>query len=672
MVDVAIRPDALLTAEDSTRIKQRISTLIAFGNNYWRPLHMRMDYWAGMYFMLDQIQQAKPLGYRRFISNEPRTAIDTAVSIMTRNDAFWRIDLNQMESENPGEREKIGKIERTLQGITIDIDELFGGRGEMPLWKQVAYQALLRGWVWGKFHVTTSALEYRESPLVAEVYDSRTVLPHFDQFGLESVIISSLTTLGDLVSIYPAEFTDVVVDGKDFDPNRPATKIEFWSNNRGARQGVTGTLAVIAEPSSVSQSYMPPRMDGGLGGARWLIPPYVHGYTPQALPIIGVPVNGVPIKEKPALSDPVAAQYRQRADLLGVQTRFWQGPNTHVAESGRSLLSAIEETMPQMNELIATIFQHFSLNTYGTWLFHTSTGEMPKFEPNIEARIPLRPDESLERIEPQPISADAFRLLEVLRAEQQQGTLSAILRSALPLGGSDVASSILFSQMTSAALNALEPYMSGLSQFGQRLGTSLLNQFQLAARDIKPFTVTVPFKQNSFFSIEFDPRRDLESGRKYRTRPIFRPALPDDMHIRIQMARLALDPRKPILSLVTVMEEILQIEDPSGEADRIWEDLANQDPVIVLEQVAQALDRIEEPEMAARIRENQMRMKLIEDLQFRQLTGTVPGGPGGEAQPAGPGPETGAPEATQRRVEGVAERQQGAELVGAMGERTGV
>ena len=148
------------------------------------------------------------------------------------------------------------------------------------------------------------------------------------------------------------------------------------------------------------------------------------------------------------------------------------------------------------------------------------------------------------------------------------------------------------------------------------------------------------------------------------------------MSIRVQMARLALDPRRPILSLVTVLEEILQIEDPSGEQDRMWEDLANQDPVIVLEQVAQALDRSDEPEMAERIRESRMRAKLIEDLQFRQLTGTVPGGPGGpggpEGQPPGPGPETGAPQATQRESEERGRQQRGAELVGAMGERAGV
>ncbi len=235
------------------------------------------------------------------------------------------------------------------------------------------------------------------------------------------------------------------------------------------------------------------------------------------------------------------------------------------------------------------------------------------------------------------------------------------------------------SQMTNAALNALEPFHDGLEQFGMRMGTSLLAQFQGAATELAPFTVSVPFKQNTFFDLEFDPQVDLETGRRYKTRPIFKPALPDDMTLRIQMARLALDPRRPILSLVSVLETIMQWEDPSGELDRIWEDLANQDPIIVLEQIAQSLDRMGEEEMAARIREQQFRTKFVEDAQFRQISGAVPGMGGEETGGLNMGPEAGAPPSTTRNNGGpegaeakAAQVQQGMELVGQMGTRSGV
>ena len=611
------------------------------------------------------------------------TAVDSAVAIMTRNDAFWRIDLNQLEAENQDERLRLGKIERTLQGIVNDLDEMFSMRFDMPLWKQAAYQALLRGWIWGKFHVTKAALDYRESPIIAEVYDSRMVYPKFDQYGLSYVIIEKLTTLGDVESTYPGVYADIT-NGKDYDPNRLATKVEFWSNDRGNLPGITGTLCVVGPtgselpvPIQTSGQEGIPAIDAAGANARWLIPPHRHGYDQQSLPVIGVPVNGVPIKHKPAIPAAVATAFASRADLFDIHTRSWHGAHTQVAESGRSILANVEESVPQSNELIATIFQHFSLETYPTYLIKTPTGELPNFEPNLNARIPLRPEESIERLQTVPISADAFRLMEILQQEKQQGTLSSILRATLPLGGGDLGSGILFAQMTNAALNGLEPFHDGLEMFGKRMGTSLIRQLQLSATEIKPFTISVPFKQNTFFDIEFDPKVDLESGRKYRARPVFQPALPDDMHIRIQMARLALDPRRPVLSLVTVLEDILRRDDPQGEADRMWEDLANQDPIIVLEQVAQALERHGEAEMAARVRENEFRLKFIQDMQFRQIAGAVPGlggGGGGEPPPERLGPEGGTPGSTTRN-EGSPERhnlrQEGMSLVGAMGERRG-
>ncbi len=673
---------ALLTADEAEGLKSQMGNYLQNGVRYWRPLHARMDSWASMYFLLDVVQQAKPPGYRRFVSNEPRTAIDAAVSILTRNEAYWRIPLNQILSENAEERERVGRVERSLQGIVNDIDEMFSSRYDMPLWKQAAFFALLYGSIWGKFHVTEDALAFRDSPLLAEVYDPRLVLPHFDSYGLNYVLIQKPVTVGALEVEYPQQVAEILKrmkkdpreDKKNSDPNAPALKIEYWSNNRPNRPGITGTLGILS-PSQArgAELFMPDLNPASVGKSAWLIPPYKHGYTPRTLPVVGVPVNGVPVRAKPGLSRAVSAALSQRADSGGVSTALWQGPDTWIAETCRGILSAVEDEVPQYNEMVATILHHFSLNAFGTWFFKSPTGVLPNVDLGIEARVPLMPEESVERISPQPISPDAYRILDIMQDEQQKGTLSSILRATLPQGGGgELGSSILFQQMTSAALNALEPFHDGLEQFGTRMGTSLLGQLQDGAKGgvIKKFTVAFPGPRSTFFEIEFDPKLDLERGRQYRAVPIFKPALPDDMHIRIQTARIALDPRRPLLSLVTVLERIIQIEDPSGEIDRIWEDIANTDPVIVMEQIAMALDKLGEEEMAARVRETQFRAKAEEDLKFRQMNQNVPQ----LGAPPGPGPETGAPEATQRT--GTAADQvlremvaEGGQLVGAAGER---
>ena len=78
----------------------------------------------------------------------------------------------------------------------------------------------------------------------------------------------------------------------------------------------------------------------------------------------------------------------------------------------------------------------------------------------------------------------------------------------------------------------------------------------------------------------------------------------------------------------------------------MWEDMANMDPLIALEQVAQAMDKMGEEEMAAQMRENQFRLHFMQDAAFRQATGTMPSLGGGEPQRLGP--ESGAPGSTTR------------------------
>jgi hypothetical protein len=646
----------------SERIKALIQERLRMAKTYWRPLHARMDYWANMYLMLDPIQQAKPIGVaRRFVSNSPRTGPDAAMSILTRHPTSWRIDMMNADDENSEERRTIGRIERTLQGLCYDMDELFSMRMKPSLWKQIAFQALIRGMIWGKFHVTTEALKYRDSPIIPEIWDAPTVYPHVDDWGLNHVMVEKLTTLGNLVASYPERFGKY--EGPGYDPNTPAVKIEFWSNDRGERKGITAVLGVIGSPAATTTPGFNAITGGIAGGAvEWVIPPYFHGYSPRDLPVVGVPANGVSMDYKPHISSVLEQRLTERADLLAMEALNWHGPSGHVAEVGRSILHAVEEQVPQYNELIATIFQHLSIGTYGTWVFHTPTGQQPEFSPGIETKIALMPHESLDRIEPSPITPDAYRLVQMLDEEREKGVLSNILHAVGPFQGTGV----LFQQITNSALNALEPYDYAIKQFGTRFGTCVLGQLQRAAPMLRPFELVTPTPKHTYFRIEFDPAADLDQTRHYRPVPILKPALPDDLTARMTAARMALDPRRPMLSLVTVLEEILKIDDPSGEVDRIFEDLAMNDPVLLPEQMAQAFERLNEPELAARMRETEFAARLVEDAKLRQLTQNIPQGPGGEM--AMPSPDAGvSPVSTQRTgtEQSLPEGGQGAGVMGA-------
>ena len=120
-------PEGKLSQEEAERLGKVLDNRLQWGRRFWKPLHDRMDLWLNMYLLLDLLQQSKPLGFRRFVSNAPRTAVDSAVSILTRNEAFWRIDLPI--GANKEERGRIGKVERALAGVVDDMDEMFLLRG---------------------------------------------------------------------------------------------------------------------------------------------------------------------------------------------------------------------------------------------------------------------------------------------------------------------------------------------------------------------------------------------------------------------------------------------------------------------------------------------------------------------------------------------------------------
>ena len=345
-----IPKEALVPEDKHDYIKKLISNRLKFGREYWKPLHVRMDGWALMYFLQDIFQQAKPLGYRRYISNQPRTALDLAHSIMTRNDAFWRIPLFQASGENMDMRRLIGNVERSLQGMIYDIDNMFARRGKARFWKAVTAQALLRGEIAAKVHVTADALEYQDSPLIAEVYDSRTCFPLFDSYGLNYVIVERGTTVGDLSSAYPHLYPEA--EDENFDPQKRAIKVEYWSNNRPGRPGLTTCLAVEAPPDQNNAIDLFTNLELSAAGVKMLIPPYYHGYKPHQLPIVVVMVNPMEIISKPQLGDLLSSRMLERAEVQGLPNAasWWQGDQAFVAEAGRGLLSAIEDQFPQLIE----------------------------------------------------------------------------------------------------------------------------------------------------------------------------------------------------------------------------------------------------------------------------------------------------------------------------------
>ena len=229
---VPVSPDAELNHLASQIAQQYINRV-----NFWKPAHDRQDYHMSMYLLADAIQQSKPAGMFRFISNDPQTALNTAHSILTRNQVFWDVDVLSLPDTDKEERDKVSKIEMAVGGIVDDLDTLFLARGESTFWSQAAWYALLRGWIWGKFIVTEESNREDGVPIQGEFWDSRSTYPVFDGAGLHSIIVLKEISVAQLISDYQENesIQNILAKGKneyDLDLGSIAYKLEWWDFRR--------------------------------------------------------------------------------------------------------------------------------------------------------------------------------------------------------------------------------------------------------------------------------------------------------------------------------------------------------------------------------------------------------------------------------------------------------
>lgn len=633
--------------DEFNKLAVKVAQQFVWRSNYRKPAFDRMDYHMAMYQLEDLVQQSKPAGFAKFISNDPMTAVDTAQSILTRNDTFWDSDLLDIPGADVEEREKVSHIEAAMGGIVHDFDMLLTSRGEPRFWKQAAWYALLRGWVWSKFLVTEDSGRDDGVPFQGEFKDPRGALPLFDGGGLHSVLFGTEISLAQLLSDYPdnEELQRLAGDDEyDLDLSQRVYKIEWWDFRT---YKMTGVLAAWPGDTG-SYSFHLSWAQGSKFPMRgtWVQEPFLHGYDSVTSPIVGVPVNGLPMKTRPPIPQSIQASLAERASLHHFRLPTWHGVNGHVADQGRSILAAVEEAVPQFNEIVASVLHQYAKEAYDTLFIHTRTGDLPPLQFGAGAVNPLRLEERVDRMNANPVSSDAYRLLGILSEEKQRGILSNILQATTQFQGP----AFLFAQVGEIALNALEPFKDGMQTFGTHFARSMMQQ--LAVAKVGTLDLVARARNRTYVSISFDPATALED-RQYLLVPRFEPALPDDLAIKAQTARLLLDPRNPVMSLETVLQRVFNHPDAAGEQDRIWANVANTDPLIVLMRIAKALRDEGLDELADEIEAQKFAMAFVRHMQQAQLTGgQLPGGQQTSAG-AGLGPEAGGTGAPGMAQEGV-------------------
>ena len=588
-----------------------ILTQYQLRQSFWAPRDRRMDFWYMTYLLFDAHQSAKAPGRQRFITNEPANLVDKGANAIATNQV--RLICPIEDVEDPYERDIIARYEDLGYGVLDEISESLINRGTSGNLHEInAKQALLRGWIAGNLILQP---ESEDGFVFYDDWDPRFTYPDHDRWGLRSVLNYSEDYLGNILGDHPwleEEFT------WDDDMNQLVRKYIWYDKiwyaclvelpHYKRANGRTESKLVWA-------SRNPDTHEPG---------PYEHELPD--IPAFMIPVNGLNFRYAPTVPlDPfIDMQFNQ--DLRSVGNRYDQyryGSNHWVADRGRAIFANAEREFRQFNELVSTIWQVVSNEAYGTWVMRTRDGKAVDLEIGNNAVNFLRLDEQLEKINPHLAPPNITDLLSISSGNIERATFSFKL-----FGDDFQGSGFLFNQVQQGLANALQPYKAGVERADERIARLGTRQFRLGGFSGVDLFGRRPSSRRIFHfrasSADFD--------RDYPIRAELQLAVPEDLLAKVQIARILADPRKPLASLQTIFDKVLGWDDPDGEKAKIFEDVADTDPVIVLERTAQALERRNLPELAASIREKEFVMAAVQAIQKAQVEGQLSQlfGPGSE------------------------------------------
>lgn len=587
-----------------------------------RPRDERMDLWHTMYMLVDEHQLAKPKGVVRFTSNEPRTLLDLGVSIMSRNPFKPRIPMTYVDSDE--KRDDVGLLEFGIKGCFRDLDRQMNHRGLPSARKIAAWQLLLRGWAASRFVVRDE-----KHPLDYEPWDMRFVYPAYDRRGLQSVIYESITTWGDILESFPKIEKDLKVK-ELFRDNRYQQDLGMWVTQYEYWDRYQEGLAITHPKMRTSGD---PRNYGR--PADWLVwadPPSEHAILDEqddpVCPVVIVPSHNLPFFNTPRrITSNIVG--RGPADMINKTGALpiWKRQGGWVADQGRSILASVEDAVPQFNEITSIIWQIMDNDAFGTWVQNTRTGELRDPILGGNAVNPMKLGESLNRVAGMSASPDTYRLLEFIGMQVAQGTLDQKLLRGLE---SFQGSGFLRSQMENAALNSLGPWVEAYEFWASEIAQSLMNQ--LYHKSGQQFTVIAEGSGRRLMKLEFGP--DVVKEVVY-VEMRAKPALPDDLAVRVNIAAQLANPARPLASIQTIFDQVLEWDDAAREKKLLFDDIADLDPLVVMLRLQSRMIARGMPEVAKIFGDKAFMMAFAQQVMQARLMAQLSGEGGGQAGQGG-------------------------------------
>ena len=629
------------------------------------------DAWLLMYLLVDATQDSNDPGREKYYSPRPANIVDTARRVLAKNPMKYHIVGRHMPTDEGDYSVGIRNFENVLHGLMYDFDRQLRARGQQSTRQQAAFHALVRGaWAY-RLHLTKAAKSPTGSPVVYEHLDPRRVYPVWDSYGLESSVVHNVATLGQLVYQYPDQLRTVVdaliassrrsrnarLEGSDeIDYTFLHVPLDMYEWSSREEQGLLLDMNGLPDGQ---------RRQLGIEQHRWtdnrfiwLQEPFKHGFD-RAIVQYGN-VNGVPV----GLVDREAATQFSHSALLrmplhtgGDTTQgfvtapvlFLANGRQHVstnsvvdpagALAGRAIYANVAHMFPELNRLFALLKQATTAAVKGTWAQTTRQGNVTPVSIGKGLVNPLAFGEKLEQIPHQLYAPDMLQVLQYLSQEISDGTIDLrfILASEMEAG------SPLRARLEQAALISIEDYRAGMEDYAVSVAESFTAQYRHAGREFADWTLVgrAASERTRYFVVDVDQTVSqlLTEGEEP---PVIeataKVAMPVDMVARINMAKLAIDPANPIMSLAMALDLIMEFDDPEAAEQQILRDVGNRNPTIVLLRIANAFTEAGAQELADMILQDNFRSAFANQATNQTGASVTEGGssPGVPAETAPP------------------------------------
>lgn len=628
------------------------------------------DLWFLIYNLIDTSQAGAPPSRPRYNTSQPMAIVDTGRRVLARNPLRYRLIAPQQERL---QLDGYQKLENVLHGVMYDIDRQLIARGEQRSRMQVAFHALVRGqWAY-KFHLTKESGSVTGSPIHYRQLDPRLCLPSFDLHSNESTIYHDIVTLSQLLYTFPDKVKPIVDQIEDHQhifgnagPGRtrdymytPLVLIEWSSTEEHA---VLVDLAGLPDTESQALKFTHATNDGRR--YLWLSEPQKHGFERSLIQVGNV--NGIPAT---IASTEAAVQFAQHSVLNrlpvhrnasntvseeAVSSTLWVPPSAGVsnqslggtiidpglAMTGRSILAPVAHLFPEYNEMMALLKQAVIQEVRGTWVFKSRDGKMVSLSLGTGDINPMTLQETLEKVNANIEPPDSIAIMQLIQQDISQGSLDLRFLLANDFEGSGFARQ----RMEAASMTNLVDYQQGMEDWAVSVAESFIVQFRAGHGKLGSWKLSgrQPSDMTKFFVVDIDDevKKILVDGPEP---PVIeakaKVALPIDMAARINMAKTAIDPNNPIMSLGMALDIIMEFDDTDAVYDEILRDIGERNPTIQLVQIAQKFHEAGAPELAEMIMQDDFRTGFANASQ-QAATST----PGGAAKGTSPG--TAPPEVT--------------------------